>query len=86
MIINKLFSIFIVVEDIVALHCTKLSFCYQIKSTISLKDLKNVMVNNFKFDTKHEWFVYSSLSWLRSIKCYLNPISSFEFNLEVFSE
>lgn len=44
------------------------------------------MVNNFKFVTKHEWFIHSSLAWLSSIKCYLDPITPFEFNLKVFSE
>lgn len=51
-----------------------------------LKDLKNMIMDNFKFDIKHEWFVHSSLSWLRTIVCYLDPVSPLEYILKVYSE
>lgn len=84
---SPLFFIFsVIVEDLVTLQCTNLLSSYQIKCTIYHKDLKNLLVNNFKFDTKHEWFVHSSLSWLRTIICYLNQITPSEYILNVFSE
>uniref|UniRef100_A0A2S2R5K9 Uncharacterized protein n=1 Tax=Sipha flava TaxID=143950 RepID=A0A2S2R5K9_9HEMI len=73
-------------EDLVVLHCSKLLSRYQIKCTVCYQDLKSVMINNFKFSTKHEWFVHSSLSWLRTIVCHLNPVSPVEYILEVFSD
>ncbi|KAL5234856.1 hypothetical protein ACI65C_002266 [Semiaphis heraclei] len=76
----------IFVEDFVTLRCTKLVSSYQIKSTMCLKDLKNMIMDNFKFDIKHEWFVHSSLSWLRTIVCYLDPVSPLEYILKVYSD
>lgn len=83
---KNVFCIFVVVEDLVILHCTKLLSCYRIKCAVCIKDLKIIMVNDFKFDTKQEWFVHSSLSWLRTIVCYMESISLFECILRVFSE
>ncbi|XP_026804952.1 uncharacterized protein LOC113548330 [Rhopalosiphum maidis] len=74
------------VEDLVTLHCTKLISCYQIKSTMCLEDLKNIMMNNFKFDINHDWLVHSSLSWLRTIVCYLDLVSPLEYILKVYSD
>jgi len=51
-----------------------------------LEDLKNMMINNFKFNIKHNWFVHSSLSWLRTIVCYLDLVSPLEYILKVYSE
>eukprot|EP00102_Acyrthosiphon_pisum_P025619 XP_016662829.1 PREDICTED: uncharacterized protein LOC100575208 [Acyrthosiphon pisum] len=76
----------IFVEDLVTLRCTKLVSCYRIKNTMCHEDLKNLMINNFKFDVKHEWFVHSSLSWLRTIVCYLDPVSPLEYILKVYSD
>ncbi|XP_022179180.1 uncharacterized protein LOC111039841 isoform X2 [Myzus persicae] len=88
--LNKEFDTFvkngIFVEDLVTLRCTKLVSCYQIKSSVCLKDIKNIIMNNFKFDVKHEWFVHSSLSWLRTVVCYLDPVSPLEFILKVYSD
>lgn len=68
------------------LRCTKLISSYQIKNTMCLEDLKNMMINNFKFNIKHNWFVHSSLSWLRTIVCYLDLVSPLEYILKVYSE
>lgn len=81
-----LFSILIIVEDLVTLHCTKILLSFQIKCSIYLEDLKNLMVKTFKFVSKHEWFVDSSLSWLKTIICYLDPVSPLEYRLNIFSE
>lgn len=53
---------------------------------MGFKDLKDIMMNNFKFDVRHAWFVHSSLSWLRTIVCYLDPVSPLEYTLKVYSE
>jgi len=88
--LDKEFTIFvknsIFIEDIVTLLCTELSSCYQIKCAVCLNDLKNMMVNSFKFDIKDEWLLNSSLSWLRTIVCHLDTISPFEYLLKVFSK
>ncbi|KAL4091226.1 hypothetical protein QTP88_025949 [Uroleucon formosanum] len=76
----------IFIEDLVTLRCTKLVSCYQIMSTVCLEDLNNMMMNNFKFDVKHKWFVQSSLSWLRTIVCYLDSVSPLEYILKVYSD
>lgn len=81
-----IFIFLCIVEDLVTLHSTKLLSCYQIKCTMYLKDLKNIVINSFKFDTIQKWLINSSLSWLRTIICYLDQISPFEFILQVFSE
>ncbi|CAH1736230.1 uncharacterized protein LOC114121216 isoform X1 [Aphis gossypii] len=88
--LDKEFDIFVkngvFVEDLVTLRCTKLISCYQIKNTMCLEDLKNMMINNFKFNIKHNWFVHSSLSWLRTIVCYLDLVSPLEYILKVYSD
>lgn len=45
-----------------------------------------MIVKNFKFDTRYEWFVNSSLPWFRTIICCLEQISPLEYLLKVFSE
>lgn len=77
---------FVSVEDLVTLHCTTFLSCYQIKCSICFKDLKNLIACNFKFDTKHDWFLNSSLTWLRSVICFLDQISPLEYLIKVFSE
>lgn len=76
----------VLVEDLVTLYCTTFLSCYQIKCSVCFSDLKNLIANNFKFDTKHEWFLNSSLSWLKSVVCHLDQISPLEYLLKVFSE
>lgn len=86
MVLNLKHNISVAVEDLVTLECTKLSSRYQIKCTMCLNDLKTIMVDNFKFDTKNEWLVNSSLLRLRTIVCHLDSISPFEYILKVFTE
>lgn len=45
-----------------------------------------MIVKNFKFDTRYEWLVNSSILWLRTIICCLDQISPLEYLLKVFSE
>ncbi|VVC32154.1 Hypothetical protein CINCED_3A008140 [Cinara cedri] len=87
--LGKEFEIFVknsvFIEDLVTLYSTTLQSCYQIKCVLGLKDLKHMIINNFKFVAIQNWLVHSSLLWLRTIICCLDQISPFEFILKVFS-